>query len=765
MTRASLIALLLLASSPALAQNSAPVPAPTVPAPTAPAPTAAPAPAPERVTFDVKMRADQGGGRAVGSAGDFEYEDGRFLIATGGVDLKFRDLHLRADRLRIDIPANQMTAEGSVLLDEGPRRLSGSVLEYDLNTRTGRITDALASVDPEYFFRGSEIRKTGPNTYTLSNGSFTSCNQEVPSWSIELSRATITLEEYARIWNARMKFKNLPVFYLPYIIWPATTERTSGFLVPKPGYSERRGPNLSLAYYKTLGRSADATFFADISAEGYNGLGTEFRWAPAEDSRGSIEAYFLTEPDAADVDPRFLQDPIFDPDRQFGDDRWKIALYHESKNLWGGWRGVVDVRQYSDFDYLKDIERSVDRQTQPFVVSNAYLSRNLGPHSFNILIDERDRILGDRSRDLRRQIPEVEYKLRPTKIGGMPLYFKMQSALHYFSVELEGPPPVDPNQERDVTKFDYGRADLLPELSIPFSTLPWLSAKVDLGVRATYYTDSLDTFGQNFSGDSLSRTFPTGSLEVVGPTFSRIFDSPGGRFSKFKHIIEPRFDYVYVGDFDEQIQVPIFDEVDIFRPAHFYAIALVNRFLAKPSDEKEGGAYEIASLEIAQAFNVDDQPGQIGSGGLSTKESAIFTKFRLNPSKHTSFKTDLEYNTLFSKLQSLGLSGSTRWGDQELGLTWFTRWNAETGDTTSDQLRVFTALKFGERFGLDAQLSYDLEASELLNQRYVLNWTSQCYSWQLELREANYRELVDRDYRFSFTLKGIGTFLDLNDSF
>ena len=38
-----------------------------------------------------------------------------------------------------------------------------------------------------------------------------------------------------------------------------------------------RGVNLSLAYYKTLGRSADATFYADLSQEGYNGVGTEFR--------------------------------------------------------------------------------------------------------------------------------------------------------------------------------------------------------------------------------------------------------------------------------------------------------------------------------------------------------------------------------------------------------------------------------------------------------------------------------------------------------
>ena len=50
-----------------------------------------------------------------------------------------------------------------------------------------------------------------------------------------MSRADITMEEYARVRNARLRFGKLPVFYFPYVLWPATTERTSGWLVPKPG--------------------------------------------------------------------------------------------------------------------------------------------------------------------------------------------------------------------------------------------------------------------------------------------------------------------------------------------------------------------------------------------------------------------------------------------------------------------------------------------------------------------------------------------------
>lgn len=767
------LVLLSFASASLLAQAPPPQPVPppppvpaepaTVPGP-APAPEAPPAPRPDRVTFDIAMSASQGGGRATGSAGSFEYEEGRFLVASGGVELKYRDLKLNAERIRVDIPANKLLAEGKVILDEGPRRLSGSTLDYDLTTRTGKVTDAIASIDPDYYFNGSEIAKVGPNTYTISNGVFTSCNQEVPSWSIALSKASVTLEEYARIHNARLRFKKLPVLYFPYLIWPATTERTSGFLIPKPGYSDRRGVNLSLAYYKTLGRSADATFYADLSQEAYNGFGTEFRWRPGEKSQGGLEAYFLSEPSDAnygDDENNF----IFDPDRQPGDDRWKFLLAHEASDLWNDFRGVVSIQKYSDFDYLKDVERSVDRQTQSFIYSNAFLTRNVGQSSFNIMIDERERILGNRGRDVRRQLPEIEYALRPIRLGQTPIYFSLASSAHYFSVELSDPPR--PDGERTTTSFRYGRAHLNPALTIPLSTLPWLSVKVDLEGRATYWTDSVDETGQAFSGDSLTRVLPLASAEVVGPSFSRIFESPGGKYSRFKHVIEPRIDYGYVGTYDDQNRVSIFDEIDVFSTGHFWAAGVYNRLLAKPSDETEGGAFTIASLLIAQAFNLDDQPGQSSRDGLLTSsEGPVFAELQINPSRTTSIKADLQYNTLFSELQNFNFTGSTKLGEHTIGATWYKVWNAENGEDQSDQMRAFLdfAILPG-RFNVGAELSYDARLAELLSQRYVLSWSSQCYGWNVELRESNYREITERDYRFSFTLKNVGTFLDLNDSF
>jgi hypothetical protein len=140
---------------------------------------------------------------------------------------------------------------------------------------------------------------------------------------------------------------------------------------------------------------------------------------------------------------------------------------------------------------------------------------------------------------------------------------------------------------------------------------------------------------------------------------------------------------------------------------------------------------------------------------------------RLDPSPVTSLKLEADYDTLFSGLRSTGLSGSygSRKGDF-VGLTWYTRYDPELSEATSDQVRLFGGLTIlPQKLRLEAQINYDLEESLLQSQRYILNWTEQCYSLRVEMRDFragdDINRIRDKDFRFSLSLKNVGTFLDL----
>ena len=250
---------------------------------------------------------------------------------------------VQAERIEVDQATRVVTAYGDVILDQGPRRISGRSMTFDLDDKTGTFTDATAYVDPDYYFKGTEIAKVEEDVYTVENGVFTSCEGEVPPWSFSLKKARVRVGGYAKVRGAAMKVKKLPVFYTPYLLWPAKTERSSGLLIPQPGYSDRRGASLGLAYYQTLGRSYDTTFFADVSTEDYLGFGNEFRYRPNENTQGIFEGYIVRDPEQDD------------------DWRWRVRLDHTSENLPFGMRAVIAHRDFSDFDYYRDFERDFSR--------------------------------------------------------------------------------------------------------------------------------------------------------------------------------------------------------------------------------------------------------------------------------------------------------------------------------------------------------------------------------------------------------------------
>jgi len=710
---------------------------PTVPPPV---PAPAPVPAPDLIEFNLKFPADQGGGSASGSAGDLEYVRDNYAVLTGNVKIKYQDVDLQADRAEIDLLTKIVTAKGNVIVDQGPRRMAGETLEYDLDTKTGSLTNATAHVAQDYFFSGTELAKISETQYTVKNGVFTSCSQETPDWSFRLSSAVVEVDGYARVHNASMRAKKLPIFYTPYILWPVKSDRTSGLLIPNIGYSDRRGASVGLAYFQTLGRSYDTTFHLDLYSEQFFGIGNDFRYRPTEGTKGELIGFAIR-------DPEELAEEEW---------RWKVEWNHETTDLPAGMRGVVNFLDFSDFNFFRDFERDFDRNTLRFIDSRAFATGNWGPHLLNILINSRETFVGSGLSDVRveqRKLPEVEYRLRSTRLGKMPLYAQFQGSASYLDL-------VRPNSY----SAKYGRVDAFPQLTLPIKSVPWLNLSLTGGERVTWYGDSLNSTGTSFDGEALTRLIPFGSSEVVGPSFSRIFNGGFG-FDKLKHVVEPRWTYTYLGDIDDDIEVPLFDEVDNLRSTNQGRIALVNRLLAKPKGE--GNAREVILFELARRISFDDtQPLQTSQNGLvQSTDGPIEALVRLNPTEKTSLKFEADYDTLFSGLASTELSGELGLGKgNTIGLTWFTRFRPETNTTQSNQLRVGGSLGLFKNIRVESQINYDFEQQLLQQQRWILNFGQQCYGLRLEWRD--FRAGVgprtrDKDFRFSLSLKNVGTFLDL----
>ncbi|MCY4076685.1 MAG: hypothetical protein OXH04_14780, partial [Acidobacteria bacterium] len=86
--------------------------------------------------------------------------------------------------------------------------------------------------EPEMFFFGEQMERTGPRSYRLTRGAFTSCVQPTPRWEVVSSTIDINLDEHLLLRNAVIEVKGVPVLYLPWMYYPIQEEgRATGMLM------------------------------------------------------------------------------------------------------------------------------------------------------------------------------------------------------------------------------------------------------------------------------------------------------------------------------------------------------------------------------------------------------------------------------------------------------------------------------------------------------------------------------------------------------
>lgn len=711
-----------------------------------------------------------------GGTTEFVRDEYVILQGPGGVKITYSDVVMQADKITYNFKTQDASAEGNVIIDQGPQRLSAERAVFNMGTKTGTLFTAQASLEPSVYFRGAEIEKVDDDTYRLSNGIFTSCDIDDPDWSFHVGEATINVEEYARLHDLSFRAGGLPLFYSPYLVWPTKTDRSRGFLVPKPGYNDDFGAYLKTAYFVPLGDSMDATVQVDGYSEGVVGTGIEARYIPTRNMKGMFNGLLVFNGGSSSE----LEDIFNGNDLQ-----WRYDYKHTQENLPGGFRGVIDVRDFSDLDFFQDYERDFSLNTLSNIYSSAYLTKNRPTYSLNIRTDRREHFLGRvllpdgrefQQSKLFDQLPAIEFRTYPNRIGTSPFYFSMESsASHLRTINNTG------FGNPEITS-DYYRGDLFPTLTMQVRTPPWLAIKPRLSARGTFYSSSLCdaladpecTIVNPIVEDELTRTYTQAEVEVVGPSFSRIFDGNVGGFSRFKHVIEPRVRYLYTSDVvDEQLRVIRFDTVDspsLPLVQELVEYALVQRLIGKESGES-GVARDLMSLTFRQSVALDkpfaDLQPETGDG---QRFSPLSVEIHVNPYQRMVIDATLIYGNRSKQLDQSSLAATIAGRNSYLNLTWFTTYESAFSPFESNQIRFGTGGPIvPNRLRADAQVNYDIERDQLLEQRYVLSYFASCYDIALEFRDfiqfqGGSSPDHNKDYQLSISLKNVGTFLDFRGS-
>jgi lipopolysaccharide assembly outer membrane protein LptD (OstA) len=548
---------------------------------------------------------------------DKQSKNGDIEIYEGYVNATQGEMRLQADHVTFNSITHDMIAEGNVIFDQGSdQRVTARRAEINWLTKRGVFWDTTGFTNRtqtgDYvFFTAARVEKTGPDTYELYDADVTACEDVIPKWSFKTRRAELKMGDRMIMHNAVFRVRTLPAFVLPYAWIPATRkERKSGFLLPSTGNSNQKGRTLKLAYYQTLGQSADITFRGDIYTQRGLGMGAEFRAQTDEKS--------------------FLRLGVFSvKDRLFGaagENQGGTAFIAEGvQHLGHGWLAVGNVSLVTSLAFRQVFSDDISQVIDPRRESTFYANNNSNGFSFNFLASNETTTLfvpshnpatpsAGTSIDVKvRQAPEINISMYPRRLfDNTPIYFSFDSSVGALKKEED----IDAGVVL-VTPAAVQRFDFQPKITVPLATVAGVAVTPSLALRETFYNASFDPAVPAFDADKftldpldprldpnhtvaqpglklfdrnaldpikstdLSRHYAELAVDIRPPSLEKTYMNDDGT-QRFKHVIEPYITYRLIRGIGEQFNNIIrFDDTDAVANTNEFEYAIVNRFFTR----------------------------------------------------------------------------------------------------------------------------------------------------------------------------------------
>jgi LPS-assembly protein len=691
--------------------------------------------------------------------------------AEGDVVITFRDMVLKAPRLTYDLLTGQVIAPEGVELTEGLQRLHGSRAELNLKTNTGAIYDAEGFTDDELYVEARKLLKTGPDTYTAQNGFLTACEESVPKWSFTIKEAHIRTGGLVRFSHTLFKVKKVPVFYLPFMLFPTgDKQRSSGFLLPTIGNSNDKGKRMSQSFYLVLGRSADATFHGNYFSKRGFGYGVTFRTRPNPLTSLELDWY--------SVDDR--KDQGGTTFTGIGETR----LPH-------GFRVVADFNLVSNFVFRQVFSDDFYTATLPTDNSRVFVSNNSGARSINLLVSREETVFPGANVVI-RNTPSLNFKLTGESFFDAPFYFDLDASAEGRSRTRLLSSTVGTSEENFFeTPGIIQRLDLFPQFYFSVPLFQGLRLTPHVGFRETFYSDSLRSLAEPnedpLSGDNIDRRYAEFTLDLKGWGLSKIHDTPSGR--QWKHLIEPTLRYRYITGVEDFNRIVRFDEVDAIANTNEVEYAIWNRFFVKRETENGTLTHEWLTVKLAQKLFFDSDfdgaltPGAVHQfyplntltgfpyGTTERTYSPLTTVVRFTPQPRYSFDVRGDFDPQFGVFRNFSVTGFLSRPGLYLGGTYFvTKKSSDLVEITennaldpnifkSNQLQTQIAIGNLQRgLSVSSTFSYDVRGGRFLSHRSRLNYLADCCGISVEYQGFNVGIRQEQQFRFTVFLKGIGTF-------
>ena len=618
-----------------------------------------------------------------------------------------------ADRAVYNKATHFIEADGNVrFYTINGDELEAQTVEFDVTDFAGvmrnariRLADSAPAARVRARATASSIEFTGGDHQVMNDVALTNCAQG--DRSVELIAKRIELDHVKGIGTGRsmtVKFKQVPIFYLPVLSFPIDDRRKTGFLFPGYGYDQKSGLSLEFPYYVNISPRFDATIRLRIFKNRGLQLYGEYRYL-SENFRGDVRGEFLPS------------------DEVFGDrDRYAYSVDHAAR-LGGNWEAKVAFKSISDRRYLYDFSDDFGapgttwmRQTADLYYYGDAIDLAVETSAYERVNDN----VSSRSQPYER-LPGIQLSLKAMDLG----LFRFAMASEYTRFTHD-----------DGARVEGSRLRLEPRLSLPIER--------SYGHFTPQF--SLHSVRYNLTNNPVGSDSPAVTVPVFSVDSGLIFE----RFIKggdqvYRQTLEPRLFYARIPERLEQEGFPDFDTGVASVASSFAHLFRENRFFG---GDRVGDTHQIAlgltsrivedssgkerfRIRLGQVYYLDDR--KVGLAPDSAIETGSRSGFLLESAA--------------SLNQDWSVRGVTRWSADQYDLEYLSvsagyhhsrRKNAALGYRWEKDAAEDLSLKFNlpvsGRWQFDADVRYTLQDSELRRATLGISYDGCCWLAKLEIQ-------------------------------
>jgi len=444
-------------------------------------------------------------------------------VLEGSVNLSRGDQRLRADRIILERPANRARVEKGFTYSDPNQAIRGQQAEVDLNNETGWFKDAdyyIPSRNAQGHANEVQVNQR-QKTSQLEDATYSTCPRGQEFW--ELRARDLQLNQATGRGSARhisIALKDTPLFYFPYLSFPITDERQSGFLFPRQGYDSETGFELQVPYYWNIAPDRDMTITPRLMTARGLLLGLEYRYLHPN-RQGEIGVEYIPH------------------DRRYDGDRGSLKISDRAAP-WSNFYTDLHYEYVSDDDYLRDLDNNLEFLTINYL--EQHLDARYDGNNWQALARVQGyqilnpTLFANTGKPYQR-LPQLLFDgAWPASVGGFD--YRLYGEFVHF-------------QQSDVVTGT--RLDLWPTVGWTLQK-SWGYLKPEAAFRYTGY--QLDNNAPN-TDDTPSRDTPVLSLDG-GLIFDRALQADWLGVASGTQTLEPRLFYLYV-PYRNQDDIPLFD--------------------------------------------------------------------------------------------------------------------------------------------------------------------------------------------------------------